>query len=153
MYTCHVSIKVPERYVKLEDSLKNAVDLEKMNALRRHEIKSSNEVAARLENDLSSEKDRLSDIQARKDRILKQLSADEKMTDSAGREERDHRTTTTTHRLIEDECHSLSQERDSSDSALRAITSRTEGIQQMTPGRHPKESFMRWLVGSNNSAN
>mmetsp|Transcript_6769 Transcript_6769/g.14787 ORF Transcript_6769/g.14787 Transcript_6769/m.14787 type:complete len:306 (-) Transcript_6769:170-1087(-) len=146
-------VKVPERYVKIEDSLKNAVDLEKMNALRRHEIKSSNEIGTRLEHDLSSEKDRLSEIQARKDRILKQLSADEKRTDSVGREETNHPATPTTHRLIQNEFHDLSQERHSGNSALRAITSRTEAIQHMTPGRHPKESLMRWLVGSNNSAN
>ena len=60
------------RYVTVEDSL-TAVDLEKKNALRRHDIETNEEVCANLLEDLAEEKRKMKAAQARKDELLKEL--------------------------------------------------------------------------------
>lgn len=66
---------MPLRYVTVEDSL-TAVDLEKKNALRRHDIETSEEVCTHLLEDLQEEKRKMKAAQARKDELLKQLMMD-----------------------------------------------------------------------------
>ena len=63
------------RYVTVEDSL-TAVDLEKKNALRRHDIETNEEVCANLLEDLAEEKRKMKAAQARKDELLKELMLD-----------------------------------------------------------------------------
>ena len=63
------------RYVTVEDSL-TAVDLEKKNALRRHDIDTNEEVCANLWEDLAEEKRKMKAAQARKDELLKELMLD-----------------------------------------------------------------------------
>lgn len=67
--------QVPLRYVTVEDSL-TAVDLEKKNALRRHDIETNEEVCANLLEDLAEEKRKMKAAQARKDELLKELMSD-----------------------------------------------------------------------------
>ena len=143
-----MAVKVPERYLKLKDSIRTAADLEKMNALRRHEIKSSNEVAIRLEHDLNTEKERLRAIQAKKDAILEQLAKEGETTHSCGTEGKNGSSgTSTTHRLLSAGDNHLSQKRDSSSSPTPAIVpSDTVDVNQTMLKRHPDESIMRWLV-------
>lgn len=66
---------MPLRYVTVEDSL-TAVDLEKKNALRRHDIETNEEVCANLLEDLAEEKRKMKAAQARKDELLKELMLD-----------------------------------------------------------------------------
>ena len=68
--------QVPLRYVNVEDSL-TAVDLEKKNELRKHDIETNEEVCATLLEDLAEEKRKMKAAQARKDELLKELMVDE----------------------------------------------------------------------------
>ena len=69
-------VQVPLRYVNVEDSL-TAVDLEKKNELRKHDIETNEEVCATLLEDLAEEKRKMKAAQARKDELLRELMVDE----------------------------------------------------------------------------
>ena len=73
------------RYVTVEDSL-TAVDLEKKNALRRHDIETNEEVCANLLEDLAEEKRKMKAAQARKEELLKELMLDEDTSTKASGE-------------------------------------------------------------------
>ena len=68
--------QVPLRYVNVEDSL-TAVDLEKKNELRKHDIETNDEICATLLEDLAEEKRKMKAAQARKDELLRELMVDE----------------------------------------------------------------------------
>ena len=79
---------MPLRYVTVEDSL-TAVDLEKKNALRRHDIETNEEICANLLEDLAEEKQKMKAAQARKDELLKELLLDRDTNPSGDDNEED----------------------------------------------------------------
>lgn len=140
--------KVPERYLKVKDSFLTAVDLEKMNALRRHEIETSEEVVAKLEDDLRKERDALGAMQTRKEELLKQLDGEKNRMHSVGSDGTDTPDTTngaTTHRLLQDACRHILQSGTKDTASGNDGTSRTSTVQQNLS--QPSKNYMQWLVG------